>query len=224
LWSATQEARRALQSWGAWVYGLAFILVLSPLAALAVLQVPLVPREFAVGLAVFCCMPTTLTSGVSLTQVHKCLSRLQTRNKPTQATTELLPGVPSRGYLTVPGRRPLLQAAGGNSALALGMTVSSNLIAIGTMPFALALCLGCGGVHLSPGPLLRSLAQCILAPVLVGQLARRALPPVAAWVAAHKKEVSMLSSSLLILVPWMQVRHQLPHFPLANRCPLAIIS
>jgi sodium/bile acid cotransporter 7 len=47
-----------------------FILLLSPLAALLVLQVPLMPREFAVGLAVFCCMPTTLTSGVSLTQVR----------------------------------------------------------------------------------------------------------------------------------------------------------
>lgn len=127
----------------------------------------------------------------------------------------------SRGHLIVPGRWPLLQAAGGNSALALGLTVSSNLLAIGTMPFALALCLGCGGVHLPPGPLLRSLAQCILAPVLVGHLACRALPPLAAWVAAHKKAVSMLSSSLLILVPWMQVRHHLSHLPLPNPWHLA---
>jgi len=92
---AAQEARRALQSWGAWAYGLAFILVLSPLAALAVLQVPLLPREFAVGLAVFCCMPTTLTSGVSLTQVRSVLGawprNLQTtRHRPeTKPTPQL---------------------------------------------------------------------------------------------------------------------------------------
>ena len=100
--------------------------------------------------------------------------------------------------------------------------MSSNLLAIFTMPFALALCLGCGGgVHLPPGPLLRSLAQCILAPVLVGHLARRSSPPLAAWVAQHKKAVSMLSSSLLILVPWMQVRHSCPSC-YKERIPLAL--
>ncbi len=38
-------------------------------AALAALRLPFLPPEFAFGLAVFCCMPTTLSSGVSLTQV-----------------------------------------------------------------------------------------------------------------------------------------------------------
>ena len=39
-------------------------------AALAALRLPFLPPEFAFGLAVFCCMPTTLSSGVSLTQVR----------------------------------------------------------------------------------------------------------------------------------------------------------
>jgi predicted Na+-dependent transporter len=61
--------------------------------------------------------------------------------------------------------------------LALGLTVSSNLLALFTMPFALAACLGCGGVHLPPGPLLASLARTILAPVLIGHLVRCARGP-----------------------------------------------
>ena len=45
------------------------------LAALAVQRLPLGSPELTLGLAVFCCMPTTLSSGVSLTQVtsaHLC--------------------------------------------------------------------------------------------------------------------------------------------------------
>ncbi|KAI8472893.1 MAG: putative sodium bile acid cotransporter [Monoraphidium minutum] len=61
------EAAQALKARGAVAYGLASILLLTPLAALAVLRLPLQP-ELAVGLAVFCCMPTALSSGVTLTQ------------------------------------------------------------------------------------------------------------------------------------------------------------
>ena len=60
---------RALSAWGATLYGFVAILALTPLAAHAALALPLAPRELALGLAVFCCMPTTLSSGVSLTQV-----------------------------------------------------------------------------------------------------------------------------------------------------------
>ena len=63
------QAMRALSAWGATLYGCVAILALTPLAAYAALALPLAPRELAVGLAVFCCMPTTLSSGVSLTQV-----------------------------------------------------------------------------------------------------------------------------------------------------------
>ena len=63
------QAVRALSAWGATLYGFVAILALTPLAAHAALALPLAPRELALGLAVFCCMPTTLSSGVSLTQV-----------------------------------------------------------------------------------------------------------------------------------------------------------
>ena len=61
---------QALSSWGATLYGFVAILAITPLAALLALRLPLQP-ELAVGLAVFSCMPTTLSSGVTLTQVQK---------------------------------------------------------------------------------------------------------------------------------------------------------
>ena len=60
---------KALTSWGSVAFGMLSILVITPLAAVVALRLPLHPPELAFGLAVFCCMPTTLSSGVSLTQV-----------------------------------------------------------------------------------------------------------------------------------------------------------
>jgi hypothetical protein len=51
------------------VYGVAAILFITPLVSLAVLALPLQPPVLALGLAVFCCMPTALSSGITLTQV-----------------------------------------------------------------------------------------------------------------------------------------------------------
>ena len=53
----------------------------------------------------------------------------------------------------------LAQAVGGNAALALLLTVGTNLAGIFTMPFMLCWLLDTGGsaVALAPGPLLRSL-------------------------------------------------------------------
>ena len=71
------ETVEALSSWGSFVFGMVSILVITPLAALVALRLPLQPPELAFGLAVFCCMPTTLSSGVSLTQVGHVLRNCQ---------------------------------------------------------------------------------------------------------------------------------------------------
>jgi sodium/bile acid cotransporter 7 len=54
---------------GAIAYGLTSILLLTPLLGLAAVQLPLQPPALALGLGVFCCMPTALSSGVTFTQV-----------------------------------------------------------------------------------------------------------------------------------------------------------
>ena len=59
----------ALTDWKSALYGFVSILLLTPLLAPAAYRLPLQPPELALGLAVFCCMPTTLSTGIALTQV-----------------------------------------------------------------------------------------------------------------------------------------------------------
>ncbi|RZB86739.1 putative sodium/metabolite cotransporter BASS4, chloroplastic isoform B [Glycine soja] len=85
----SEEIGAAVEAWPVGLFGLVSILFLTPYFSRVILQIQLQPQEFITGLAIFACMPTTLSSGVALTQL-----------------------------------------AGGNSALALAMTVISNMLGI----------------------------------------------------------------------------------------------
>ncbi|GIL55681.1 hypothetical protein Vafri_11228, partial [Volvox africanus] len=173
------EAEKALHAKGAIAWGLASILFLTPLVAPLMGALPLQPSGLALGLLVFACMPTTLSSGVALTQV-----------------------------------------LGGNTALALLLTITTNMTSVFTLPFVLPWALqasaalggfACGGgndgvaVRLDPMPLLVQLVQCILVPSLVGAGVRGVLPGIRVWVDSNRRTLSVLSGALLSLVPWMQV-------------------
>uniref|UniRef100_A0A453EH56 Sodium/metabolite cotransporter BASS4, chloroplastic n=3 Tax=Aegilops tauschii subsp. strangulata TaxID=200361 RepID=A0A453EH56_AEGTS len=125
----TKELGAALQAWPAGLFGLGSILLFTPFLAQFLVQIQFFPREFITGLAMFCCMPTTLSSGVTLTQL-----------------------------------------AGGNSALALAMTVISNLLGIMFVPLSLAKYIGTGaGVSLPTKELFRSLVNTLLVPLILGK-------------------------------------------------------
>lgn len=47
-------------------FGVIAILGLTPLMGFLMVQIPFEPVQFRYGLALFCCVPTTLTSGVTL--------------------------------------------------------------------------------------------------------------------------------------------------------------
>lgn len=179
-----KQAAQALQSWGAALFGFISILVITPLAGFAALRLPLHPPELALGLAVFCCMPCTLSSGVSLTQ-----------------------------------------AVDGNTALALLLTSGSNLLGILTMPFVLCAVLGGGtfGNAIEPVALLKTLVQSILIPLSLGAAARAFLPRVREWVDAKKQLLSILTGSLLALVPWMQVSRAVKQNVQLSLCTLAAV-
>ncbi len=59
----TSDIVKAVKEWRGIVTGLALILAVTPTAAFAAVNIPLEPKEFRYGLAVFCCVPTTLSSG-----------------------------------------------------------------------------------------------------------------------------------------------------------------
>ncbi|KAK9153698.1 hypothetical protein Sjap_001178 [Stephania japonica] len=125
----------------------------------------MVPQEFVTGLAIFTCMPTTLSSGVALTQL-----------------------------------------VGGNTALALAMTVVSNLLGILIVPILLSNFIADGaGVTIPTGQLFRGLVITLLVPLILGKISRDYISGVAKYVDQNRKLLSMTSAVLLSLVPWMQV-------------------
>ncbi|KAJ7537926.1 hypothetical protein O6H91_11G028100 [Diphasiastrum complanatum] len=63
------EFAKAVEAWPLGLFGLASILLFTPMAAYILLQIRLSPPELVTGLAIFCCVPTTISSGVSLTQL-----------------------------------------------------------------------------------------------------------------------------------------------------------
>ncbi|XP_066318534.1 probable sodium/metabolite cotransporter BASS4, chloroplastic [Miscanthus floridulus] len=161
----TRELGAALEAWPAGLYGLGSILLFTPFLAQFIMQVQFFPREFITGLAIFCCMPTTLSSGVTLTQL-----------------------------------------VGGNSALALAMTVASNLLGIIIVPLSLAKYIGAGvGVSLPTEQLFKSLVTSLLIPLIIGKVARETSKGIADFVDENRQGFSVASAVLLSLVPWIQV-------------------
>eukprot|EP00878_Enallax_costatus_P019296 GHUV01020355.1.p1 GENE.GHUV01020355.1~~GHUV01020355.1.p1 ORF type:complete len:342 (+),score=81.37 GHUV01020355.1:827-1852(+) len=62
----TSELMLALKAWKAIVFGLSSILVLTPIFGFFCMLMPFKPYEFALGLAIMACVPTSLSSGVTL--------------------------------------------------------------------------------------------------------------------------------------------------------------
>ncbi|GMN64621.1 hypothetical protein TIFTF001_033692 [Ficus carica] len=120
----------AAEAWPVAILGLVSILLFTPYFSRIILNLRLQPQEFVTGLAIFCCMPTTLSSGVALTQL-----------------------------------------AGGNSALALAMTVISNLLGILIIPFSISRYIASGvGVSVPTKQLLKSLVVTLLIPLVLGKV------------------------------------------------------
>lgn len=161
----SKEIGEAAEAWPAGVFGLASILLLTPVFSRIILQINLQPPEFVTGLALFCCMPTTLSSGVSLTQL-----------------------------------------AGGNFALALAMTVISNLLGILVVPFSISKFVASGvGISIPTKQLFRSLVMTLLFPLILGKVFRETIKGVADFADKNRKLLSIMSAIFLSLAPWIQV-------------------
>lgn len=67
----SDEFRAVMKYWHGAVYGLVAILAITPCLGFGLLRIPIQPPEFAVGLTIFCVVPTTLGVGVALTAASK---------------------------------------------------------------------------------------------------------------------------------------------------------
>ena len=161
----SKEVRKALRAGKATAFALISILVITPCAGFVSMHLGIDPIEFEYGMAVFSCVPTTLTSGVAL-----------------------------------------VNSAGGNSVLALLLTVSSNLIGVGTVPFVTRVVLSSSSsASVDPIPLLVKLLISVLTPLVVGSLARASIKPLGNFAKKYKKNLSMLSNFFLMLIVWQTV-------------------
>ncbi|KAM3301069.1 putative sodium/metabolite cotransporter BASS4, chloroplastic isoform X1 [Capsicum chacoense] len=64
----SDEVGAAAEAWPVGLFGLVSILFFTPFFSKIILLLKLQPQEFVTGLAIFSCMPTTLSSGVALTR------------------------------------------------------------------------------------------------------------------------------------------------------------
>lgn len=159
------EIGDAIEAWPVGVLGICSILLFTPFLSKIILQIQLQPQEFVTGLAIFCCMPTTLSSGVALTQL-----------------------------------------AGGNSALALAMTVVSNLLGILIVPFSISRFIAAGiGVSVPTKELFRSLVITLLIPLILGKIFRESFKGLADYVDRNRKLFSKMNAIFLSLAPFIQV-------------------
>ncbi|KAD2804699.1 hypothetical protein R6Q59_029846 [Mikania micrantha] len=173
----SEEIGAAAEAWPVGLYGLASILLFTPFFSRIILLLHLQPQEFVTGLALFCCMPTTLSSGVALTRL-----------------------------------------AGGNSALALAMTVISSLLGILIVPFSISKLIAGGvGASVPADQLFKSLVVTLLIPLIFGKVTQKLLmvmwtaySGVADFADSNRKLLSNLNALLLSLVPWIQVSRSRP--------------
>eukprot|EP00755_Sulcionema_specki_P007850 Sspe_Gene.39339::Locus_18978_Transcript_2_3_Confidence_0.400_Length_1452::g.39339::m.39339/K14347/SLC10A7, P7; solute carrier family 10 (sodium/bile acid cotransporter), member 7 len=62
----TKEVKAAIKAPTALITALVLILILTPCVGFLPANIPITPKEFKFGIALFCCVPTTLTSGAAL--------------------------------------------------------------------------------------------------------------------------------------------------------------
>nr|XP_043633800.1 probable sodium/metabolite cotransporter BASS4, chloroplastic [Erigeron canadensis] len=162
---SSEDIGAAAEAWPVGLFGLASILLFTPNLSRFILQLHLQPQEFITGLALFSCMPTTLSSGVSLTRL-----------------------------------------AGGNSALALAMTVTASSLAILIVPFSISKLIASGlGASVPAEKLFRRLIFTLLIPLILGKAFRESFKGLADFADNNRKLLSVLSVVLLSWVPWIQV-------------------
>jgi sodium/bile acid cotransporter 7 len=105
----------------------------------------------------------------------------------------------------------LTVASKGNEALALLLTVSTNLVGIFTVPALLqAILATSGALRFNTATLVAKLCVTILVPSVLGAAVRRLSAVAAAWVKAHRTFLSLFSTCNLVCVIWQTLSTAAP--------------
>ena len=104
----------------------------------------------------------------------------------------------------------LTVASGGNHALSLLLTVSTNILGIFTVPFLLQFILSSGQLQFDVGSLVLKLFCTVFIPSVLGGMVRRIGGSVLKWVNNHRVFLSMFSTSNLICIIWQTLSSAAP--------------
>lgn len=97
----------------------------------------------------------------------------------------------------------LVSVSQGNTALAVMLTVVTNILAVFTVPFTIQLVItDANTINLNPVDLLIKLIVTILVPVIVGKVISSIFSVVAKFVAKHKVALGLINNFSLILIVW----------------------
>jgi sodium/bile acid cotransporter 7 len=116
----------------------------------------------------------------------------------------------------------LVTAARGNAALALMLTIVTNVLGVFILPFTIPLVISqAQSVSLNPTDLLIKLVMTILIPLIIGKILRESSAWIRKQVAKHKVALGLLNNGSLICIVWLTLssaQEQVVHTGFGTLC------
>lgn len=164
----TSELKSALKGWKVLLLGIVSILFITAVTGFVFINMDFKPREFGYGLAIFACVPTSLSSGVSLV---------------------------IQGY--------------GNAALALLMTVTTNILGIFISPIMVKLILSSAikNIKVNAADLVLKLSVSIIVPLVAGKATREFIPAALRFAKEYKVPLYLINQFQIIMIVWQTLSH-----------------
>ncbi|KXZ47748.1 hypothetical protein GPECTOR_33g630 [Gonium pectorale] len=164
----TSELKAALRGYKVLLLAIVTILFITGLTGFIFINMDFKPMEFGYGLAIFACVPTSLSSGVALV---------------------------ISGY--------------GNSALALMMTVSTNIIGLIVSPLMVTLILASAidNIKVDVLDLMIKLGVSIVIPLIAGKALREVWAPCAKFVTHYKVPLYLINQFQIVMIVWQTTSH-----------------
>ncbi|PNH04640.1 putative sodium/metabolite cotransporter BASS4, chloroplastic [Tetrabaena socialis] len=164
----TSELKAALKGYKVLLLAIVTILFITGLTGFVFINMDFTPMEFGYGLAIFACVPTSLSSGVALV---------------------------IQGY--------------GNSALALLMTVATNVLGIFISPLIVTMILSSAikNIKVDALDLVIKLGVSIIIPLIVGKAVRELSAPALRFAVKYKVPLYLINQFQIVMIVWQTLSH-----------------
>nr|BCL66122.1 hypothetical protein [Volvox africanus] len=164
----TAELKEAMKGYKVLLLAILTILLITGLSGFIFINMDFKPMEFGYGLAIFACVPTSLSSGVALV---------------------------IQGY--------------GNAALALLMTVSTNILGIFISPLVVKMILSSSikDMKVNALDLVVKLGVSIIIPLLFGKGVRELWAPALRFAKKYKVPLYLVNQFQIVMIVWQTLSH-----------------